>query len=79
MKVRCYVSAISTREVEIDDKFKALAVNKPWEHNIPDELYEEAVQAVEKATGIKMDDNCSNAAYICSVEDCETEIPILEL
>lgn len=79
MQVRCYVNTILTREVEIDDKFKALAVEKPWEHNIPDELYEEAVQAVEKATGIKMDDNCGDSAYICGVEDCETEITILEL
>lgn len=79
MKVKCFVSAILTREIEIDDKFKALAVDKPWEHNIPNELYEEAVQAVEKATGIKMDDNCGDSAYICSVEDCETEITILEL
>lgn len=79
MKVKCFVSAILTREVEIDDKFKVLAVDKPWEHNIPNELYEEAVKAVEKATGIKMDDNCDDSAYICGVEDCETEITILEL
>jgi hypothetical protein len=79
MKVKCYVQTILTREVEIDDKFKILAVEKPWEHNIPDALYEEAVQAVEKATGIKMDDNCNDSAWICSVEDCETENLILEL
>lgn len=79
MKVKCYVSTILTREVEIDDKFKALAVDKPWEHDIPDSLYEEAIQAVEKATGIKMDENCGDSAYICSVEDCETEITMLQL
>lgn len=79
MKVKCYVNAILTREVEIDDKFKPLAVDRPWEQNISDELYEEAVQAVEKATGIKMDDNCGDSAYICGVEDCETNITILEL
>ena len=79
MKVKCYVNVIFTKEVEIDDKFKALAVEKPWEWNIPKELYEEAVQAVEKATGIKMDDMCNDSAYICSVEDCETEIVMLEL
>ena len=79
MKVKCFVSTILTKEVEIDDKFKALAVDKPWKHNIPDELYEEAVKAVEEATGIKMDDNGDDSAYICGVEDCETEITILEL
>lgn len=79
MKVRCYVSTILTREVEIDDKFKALAVDKPWEHDIPNELYEEACQAVEKATGLKMDDCGDDSAYIFGVEDCETEITILEL
>jgi hypothetical protein len=79
MKVRCYVNIVTTREIEIDDKFKALAVDKPWEHNIPNELYEEAVQAVEKVLGIKMDENCDDSAYICAVEDCETEITMLEL
>ena len=79
MKVKCYVSAILTREVEIDDKFKALAVDKPWEHDISDSFYEEAIQAVEKATGIRMDGNCNDNAYICSVEDCETKIMMLEI
>jgi hypothetical protein len=78
MKVRCYISTIVKREVEIDDKFKTLAVEHPWEHDIPNELYEEAVAAVEKATGIPMDD-LADGDFICSVEDVETEISILEL
>lgn len=78
MKVKCYISTIVEKEVEIDDKFKALAVNRPWEHDIPDKLYEEAVTAVEQATGVKMDD-CADGDFICAVEDIETNIPILEL
>ena len=79
MKVKCYICTVLTREVEIDDKFKPLAVEKPWEHNIPKELYAEAVEAVEKATGLKMDDMVDDSAYICSVEDCASEITMLEL
>lgn len=79
MKVKCFVPTLLTKEVEIDDKFKVLAVNRPWEHNIPEELYEEAIQAVEEATGLKMDDSYEDSAYICAVEDCETEITILEM
>ena len=78
MKVKCYISTIVEKEVEIDDKFKALAVDSPWKHDIPDELYEEAVAAVEKATGVPMNDN-ADGDFICSVEDIETEISILEL
>ena len=77
MKVKCYISTIIEKEVEIDDKFKVLAVERPWEHDIPDELYEEAVAAVEKATGVPMDD-CADGDFICGVADIETGITILE-
>lgn len=78
MKVKCYISTIVEKEVEIDDKFKALAVERPWEHDIPDELYEEASSAVEAATGAKMNDN-AEGAVILGVHDVETDIVILEL
>lgn len=78
MKVKCYISTIVEKEVEIDNKFKALAVEYPWEHDIPDELYDEAVAAVEAATGAKMEDN-ADGEIILGVEDIETEIIILEL
>lgn len=76
MKVRCYISTIIEKEIEIDDKFKSLAVEKPWEHNIPNELYDEATKAVEEITGLTFDDD--DETYICSVVDCETEY-MLEL
>lgn len=78
MKVKCFISTIVEKEVEIDDKFKALAVDRPWEHHIPDKLYEEAVTAVEQAIGVKMDD-CADGDFICAVTDVETDIAILEL
>ena len=78
MKVKCYISTIVKKEVEIDDKFKALAVDSPWKHDIPDELYEEAVAAVEKATGVPMDDN-ADGDFIFGVHDSETGIVMLEL
>lgn len=78
MKVKCYICTRSEKEVEIDDKFKALAVEKPWEHNIPDELYKEAIAAVEAATGAEMDDN-AEGDIILGVRDVETDIVMLEL
>jgi hypothetical protein len=77
MKVKCYICKIVEKEVEIDDKFKALAVEHPWEHNLPDELYDEAIKAVEKAAGAQMNDDCEDN-FICGVEDLETNITILE-
>lgn len=77
MKVKCYISTIVEKEVEIDDKFKALAVEYPWDHDIPDELYDEAVAAVEKATGVPMDED-ADGDFICGVADIETGITILE-
>lgn len=77
MKVKCYISSIIEKEVEIDDRFKPLAVDFPWTENIPEELYEEAVKAVEEATGAQMTDDEANH-FICSVEDSETGIIMLE-
>lgn len=78
MKVECCISTIIEKEIEIDDKFKALAIERPWEHNIPDELYEEAIAAVEAVTGAKMDDN-AEGDIIFGVRDVETDIVMLEL
>ena len=78
MKVKCYICTYIEKEVEIDDKFKALAVEYPWAHNIPDDLYEEAIAAVEAATGAKMDDN-AEGDIILGVHDTETDIVMLEL
>ena len=78
MKVKCYIATYIEKEVEIDDKFKALAVEYPWTHNIPNDLYEEAIAAVEAATGAKMDDN-TEGDIILGVHDTETDIVILEL
>lgn len=79
MKVKCFIAVYSEKEVEIDDKFKVLATKKPWECNIPLELYDEAIAAVEKATGAKMDDTANGTEVILSVRDNETGTYMLEL
>ena len=80
MKVKVYIEparATIVKEVEIDDKFRALATERPWECNIPDSLYDEAVAVIEQAVGVKMDYD-EEAAYVCSVADAETDIVMLE-
>lgn len=77
MKVKCTIRTVIEKEIIIDDKFKALAAEKPWEANISDELYDEASRVVENITGLTFDDN--NETYICCVEDCETGYTMLEL
>ena len=79
MKVKCFIAVYSEKEVEIDDKFKVLATEKPSECNIPLALYDEALTAVEKATGAKMDDSTNGTEVILSVRDNETGSYILEL
>ena len=80
MKVKCRIAtySYSEKEVEIDDKFKTLVVNRPQEHNIPLTLYDEAIAAVETATGVKMDDS-GDGEFILNVRDSETDTCILEL
>jgi hypothetical protein len=78
MKVKCYVSVIEERIVDIDDKFRKLDVAHPWEHpELTDEDYEECIRAVEEATGAKMDEYCY--PHIESVESVESGEMILEL
>lgn len=78
MKVKCYVSVIEEVIVEIDDKFAKLDIDRPWEHpELTNEDYEECVRAVEKATGIPMEDDLF--PHIESVESVESGELILEL
>lgn len=53
MKVKLYVCKHEEVEVEIDDKFRKLAVDKPWlDSTITNEDYEECAAAVEAASGL---------------------------
>jgi hypothetical protein len=78
MKVKCYVSVIEERIVEIDDKFAKLDIARPWEHpELTNEDYEECIRAVEEATGLKMDEY--EDPHIEAVESVESGEMILEL
>ena len=77
MKVTCYISKIVKEDIEIDDKFAILAHPRPWELNLPKELYAEAINAVEEAIGYYMDDSYDN--YVISVEETGTGEIMLEL
>ena len=72
MKVKVYVTKMV--EVEIDDKFRKLAVPVEKIKNIPEGMYEEATQVVEKATGEKVCSLASNTgiAWVVSAENNET-------
>jgi hypothetical protein len=53
MKVKLYVCRHEEIEVEIDDKFRKLAVPYPWEDTtITGEDCEECIKAVEEASGL---------------------------
>ena len=78
MKIKYYVCKCETHEAEIDDKFAPLAVSHPWEHpELTDELYEECILAVEKATGLSFNDR--EREYIMGVWSAENDETILEL
>lgn len=80
MKVKVFIAPVRTpivKEIELDDKFRALAIEHPWECDIPDELYAEAIAAVEQAVGVKLDYD-EEASYISGVADAETDIIMLE-
>ena len=58
MKVKLTVCMHKEIEVEIDDKFRKMAVDRPWEHpEIISEDYNECVTAVEEASGLPFGDD----------------------
>lgn len=83
MKVKVFVSRLEEVEVEIDDKFRQLAVPHPWEiANITDELIHEAVSAVEQACNLPFGDEAEdgevNESFICAVHSAENDEIMLE-
>lgn len=84
MKVKLYVCKSEEVEVEIDDKFRKLAVDKPWlDSTITNEDYEECAAAVEAASGLPfgekftdekgyIDYNQNFVAAVWSAENGET-------
>ena len=57
MKVKLTVCMHKEIEVEIDDKFRKLAVARPWDHpEITDEDTQECLEALEAASGLPFGD-----------------------
>ena len=80
MKVKVVVRRLEEVEVEIDDKFRRLAVPYPWtDKTITDELVDEAISAVTSAVLLPFgDDDHDNANYIDSVYSAENGETMLE-
>lgn len=85
MKVKLYVCRHEEVEVEIDDKFRKLAVARPWEDaSLTDEDYDECAKAVEQASGLPFGERNENPEivfnedYIEAVWSAEDDIVILE-
>ena len=83
MKVKVFVSRLEEVEVEIDDKFRQLAVSHPWEHKtITAELVNGAITAVEQACnlpwGDETEDGEVNESFICAVHSAENGETMLE-
>lgn len=83
MKVKVYVRRWEAVEVEIDDKFRELAVPHPWENaNITAELVDEAIAAVEQACNLPFGDEAEdgglNESFIEAVHSAENGETMLE-
>ena len=80
MKVKVAVRRLVEVEVEIDDKFRKLAVPYPWEDKtITDEFVDEAISAVTSAVLFPFgNDDGDNDNYIDSVHSAENGETMLE-
>ena len=80
MLVKCCVRKYETIEVEIPDEYRKLAVPYPWtDPNITNEDIDRCIDAVEKATGIPVDDDCEKAIVIEAVWSAENGETMLEM
>lgn len=86
MKVKLFVMRLVEEEVEIDDKFRKLAVSRPWEDKtIPENMYEECTKAVEQVSGMPLGDTIETEngpdypdSYIIAVHSAENGEIMLE-
>ena len=84
MKVKCTVVKYEEVEVEIDDKFRKLAVSHPWKYDdITSDDYNECIKAVEQATGLNFsdtddDNDLVDPPYIVEVSSAENDKAMLE-
>lgn len=82
MKVKCFVT--KEIEVEIDDKFRKLALpisDLHYGENVTQEDYDACIEAVEKVTGLPFGDNREkhpDKPYIWAVNSMENQEAMLE-
>jgi len=84
MRVKCTVLKYEEVEVEIDDKFRKLAVNHSCTYDdIASKDYRECAKAVEQATGLNFGDVYDNNSlvkdpYIIAVTSTENNKTMIE-
>lgn len=79
MKVKCRVRKYEIIEVEIADEYRKLAVPYPWlDPNVSPEDYDHCANAIEKLTGIPVDDDCDKDIVIECVWSAENGETMLE-
>ena len=79
MKVTLCVCRYEEVEVEIDDKFQKLAVDRPWEHlDLKVSDYDECIKAVEEASGLPFGDDSEAKAFIEAAWSSESGELMLE-
>ncbi len=79
MKVKCCVRKFEIIEVEIPDEYRKLASSYPWEDDtISNEDYDRCADAIEKATGIPVDDDIEKDVVIMTVWSAESGETMLE-
>lgn len=80
MLVKCKVRKYETMYVEIPDEFRKLAVPYPWEDpNVSSEHYDHCIDAIEKLTGIPVDDDPEKDIVIECVWSAENGETMLEM
>ena len=79
MKVKLYVCRHEEVEVEIDDKFRKIAVPRPWEDKtLPEGIYDECISAVARTAGLPFGDEGCAENYIVAVHSAENGETMLE-
>ena len=79
MKVKCCVRKYEIIEIEISDEYRKLATPYPWnDPNISNEDYDKCADAIEKLTGIAVDNDPDKDVVIECVWSAENGETMLE-
>lgn len=80
MLVKCRVRKYETIEVEISDEYRKLATPYPWnDPTISNDDYDKCATAIERLTGIPVDDDCDKDIVIECVWSAENGETMLEV